>query len=177
MLTDPGAAKTPRIRDHDWPRSPGRPRRIGRTATVPGHCLRGPPDRQHYISSVGIAIVSLSFADRMRSTRTTAMVLGLLVFLLFIPAILIPIVGIAVWLILGPYFGARTALREHRERAISYAALLGTVEAALVASSVLLLLHVIRGNVFLATLEWITVSAMFVMCIVFSVIGAWTLPE
>ena len=105
------------------------------------------------------------------------MVLGLLVFLLFIPAILVPIVGIAVWLILGPYFGARMALWEHRERAIPYAALLGAVEAALIVSAVLLLLHVIRGNVFLATLEWMTISTIFVMCIVFSIIGAWTLPE
>ena len=121
--------------------------------------------------------MSISFADRMRSTRPTAMALGLLVFLLFIPTILIPIVGIAVWLILGPYFGARMALWEHRERAMHHAALLGAVEAALVVSAVLLLLHVIRGNVFLAALEWMTVSAIFGMCIVFSVIGAWTLPE
>jgi len=105
------------------------------------------------------------------------MVLGLLVFLLFIPVILVPIVGIVAWLILGPYFGARMALWEHRERAIPYAALLGAVEATLVVSTVLLLLHVIRGNVFLAALEWMTVSAMFAMCVVFSIIGAWTLPK
>jgi len=121
--------------------------------------------------------VSLSFADRMRSTRSSAMLLGLIVFILFIPAILLPIAGIATWLILGSYFGSRMAMWEHRDRAIPYAALLGAAEAAIVVSAVLFLLHVLRGNVFLATLEWMTVSAIFILCIVFSVIGAWTLPE
>ena len=121
--------------------------------------------------------MTISFADRMRTTRPSAMLFGLLVFFIFIPVMLLPVVGILIWLILGPYFGARMALWEHRERAIPYAALLGVVEASIIVSAVLLLLDLLRGFILLETLEWMAVTGIFAACIVFSIIGAWTLPE
>ncbi len=105
------------------------------------------------------------------------MLLGLIVFFLFIPTILLPIVGIAVWLILGPYFGARMAMWEHRDRAVPFAVMLGLVEASIVVSTVVMLLRVMRGFILLEFLEWTAIIAIYAVCMIFSAFGAWTLPE
>jgi hypothetical protein len=105
------------------------------------------------------------------------MLFGLMVFLVFSILAIIPLVGLLVWLILGPYFGARAALWERRGGALKYALMLGIVEASLLLLATVLVLQTVLGGLLLGTIEWMLVVLAYGLCVGFSVIGALTLPE
>lgn len=115
----------------------------------------------------------VDLADRMRASTWSALLLGLLVFLLLSFLVVVPLfLGPVLLLTLAPYLAAMLSLRDAGRWRLALAAVLGAIEASVLLLTLMVLLNALIGPPHLASLEWMLVGMIYLSCVLFSVLGA-----
>ncbi|HID73476.1 MAG TPA: hypothetical protein EYP43_00330 [Thermoplasmata archaeon] len=115
----------------------------------------------------------VDLADRMRASTWSALLLGLLVFLLLSFLVVVPLfLGPVLLLTLAPYLAAMLSLRDAGRWRLALAAVLGAIEASVLLLTLMVLLNALIGPPYLASLEWMLVGMIYLSCVLFSVLGA-----
>ena len=129
-----------------------------------------------YVGAASRYVGLKELLDDLRSDWWSALVLGVMAFLLLSPLLVVPLyVGPVLLVSLAPYASARIALRDQGRRRAALGAALGAIEGVILVVAVNAAATLLIGPVHISALEGLLAVAAVGLCTLFGALGAASL--